>query len=234
MHPTSRHATLAAAMLFWPSFGTLTGSAQQGTDPLMKHLAGRLTTIDRQKPILIAVTPGAATGQAKELKIVGGPAMMKDVRVERLEVHALDFVYDAAKLVKESDLAVKSVGKFYMNAEVSAAALTDRVNAGKNTKELSATVSFVDGKAVIRGNFKYSFIKGNFEALLTPSIRNDNQIVFSIDKLKVLGLPAPKLARKKLQEKMAPLDMGDLVGAPRIDDLRIEGDRMKVTGGKPF
>ncbi|NCO37123.1 MAG: hypothetical protein GW911_19495 [Armatimonadetes bacterium] len=234
MHPSSRHGMLAAGTLLLTSFGALIGSAQQGTDPLMKHLTGRLTTIDKQKPVLIAVTPGGGAGQAKELKIAGGPAMMKDVRVERLDVHALDFVYDAAKLTKESDLAVKSVGKFYMHAEVSAAALTDRVTAGKNTKELSATVSFDDGKAIIRGNFKYSFIRGNFEALLTPSIRKNNQIVFSIDKLKVLSIPAPKLARRKLQEKMTPLDMGDLVGAPRIDDLRIEGDRMKVTGGKPF
>lgn len=234
MQTTARYTALAAALVALTQLTAAEPSAAATAELVQAYLGSKILTLDKRRPVQISVREGAQPGTVAELRVKGQPALLKDIRAERVEAHAAGLTVDHAKLEKDHEFVVSSVRRFYLSAEVTAAALTDRINAGRRTKELQATVTFRDGKAFITGTFQYSFLRGTFEAELRPVIQHKNQIVFLLERLKVGGVPAPASVRRLLQKRMKPLDMGELLGVPKVDRVWIAGGRLKLVAGKPF
>ena len=163
-----------------------------------------------------------ARGKFREIDIHGEDVTMSPgLVVGKLDVHMEDVVADSKKN------ALTSIGRATFDASVSERSLNEYLS---RTREDRMRVELLDHRMMVWAEPKIlvTTVGVKLTGRLKPS---GSKIDFAVDQLQVIGLNAPTIAKRAVEEKINPvMDLGHLQFTPEIEAVEMMPGVVRIKG----
>ncbi|MBW7874527.1 MAG: DUF2993 domain-containing protein [Candidatus Cloacimonetes bacterium] len=214
---------------------TAFSEAMTNPELVIERIHSAITTyIQTSTELDIDITMGSRAelirGQVSRVHIRTQRAMVKNVMIDFGEFILHDPRIDMDQLYEHHKLRVLSMGKSDFKIRI----LEEDMNSSIRKKRLQIQepqIRFLDDQLYFRARFQTLFIKSLVETQGQFEIRDQNQIYFVPNRIKLNRIPLPGFVKRSLTDKINPiLDLRTFDLIDDIKEIRLKSGVVEIEG----